>query len=594
MERKAPLTEPIISIVTGTYQRRAYLENMIGSVRDTVPVGLPVEFVVVDGGSTDGTLEWCKSQSDIRLIEHGALLGAIKAFTDGAKAASAPYVIMANDDVRFHQHGIVAALAHLETHPECGAVAFADNRATPGYAGGDYKVQSMTARDSSGKSVSVPYAQVGMFRKFLGDIAGWWGADHPIMSTGHTYGSDNFLSARIWELGYTVDDVPECRIDDYIPRDALRERNYAIEQRNPAVYYRVYPQGPEIPDAPQVDNPQGERLRILYAPLFEPGYPHQTQTKRGLREALQQVGLVYEWNYLLDDTPGLAERAAAWQPHLILLQLHGIDRINEADLVATRDVCPDAVIVNWNGDVYGEHLISAPMLSLLRHVDLQLVVNASVLPIYAEHGIKAAYWQVAYEPTDAATVAALKARVPAHDVVFLGNAYTRERKQLGDSLRAMRDTNLRSLNIGLYGFGWNQSDGSTLYEFNVGAALYQNAAIAIGDNDYLNETGFVSNRFFEALAAGAFLLHQRVNGLEDLTGLKAGVHYAEWQDADDLQRQIQHWLKPKQDAKRREIAAAGQMFVREHHSFEARVKELFEVLLPMIDEPVEEAEREPV
>jgi hypothetical protein len=580
---------PLLSLVTGTFNRLPHLEAWIGSARDTLPVGLSYEFVICDGGSTDGTLDYLRAQNeiygDVVLIEHGELRGAIRAFDDAARAAQGDYVLLGNDDTRFHPHALVAALAHLEAHPDCGAVAFRDNRPAPGYERQGYKVQTITARQN-GTPVSVPYPQVGLIRRWLGDEAGWWGSEHPVMGQGHTYGGDAFLGARIWELGYTVDELPLCRVDDLIPNDTLREINHRAEMRNPAVYYKVYPQGPELPDAPLIENPQEERLRILYAPIYEPGYPHHRTTKRGLREALQNVGLVYEWDYLSEPKPDLAARAEAWQPHVILLQCHGIDRITESDLAATREVCPEAVICNWNGDVFTEHLISAPMLSLLRHVDLQLVVNANVLSVYAQHGVKAAYWQVAYEPTDDAHLPPVK----AHDVVFLGNAYTPRRKALGEALRAVQ-----GLDVGLYGFGWSFPSGNTLYQFDVGAALYQHAKIAIGDNQYPDERGFVSNRFFEALAAGAFLLHQRVNGLEALTGLIAGVHYAEWIDADDLQRQIRHWLKPRQEAKRREIAAEGQRFVREHHSFDARVRELFEVLLPMVEgEPAQEMIRDPI
>lgn len=564
---------PVLSIVTGTYNRLPYLKRMIASVRASIPRGLDYECVVCDGGSTDGTLDWLRSLDDVVLIEHGALRGALTAFGDAARAATGDYVILANDDIVFHPGALVRALAHLEMTPTCGAVAFADDRPAPGYDAG-YKVQTISARQGR-KQVSVPYPQVGMVRRWLGNEVGWWGDQHPVMGTGRTYGGDNFLGARIWELGYTVDAVDGCRIDDLIPADPLREHNYAAEQQNPGVYYKVYPSGPKIASTPQCDNPQSERLRILYAPIFEPGYPQQKAGKRGLREALARAGLVYEWDYLGDVKPGLAERVREWQPHLVLLQLHGTDKVTERDLVDARQAAPEAVFLNWNGDVWPEHLISPDMLSLLRHVDLQLVVNARVVPLYAERGIRAAYWQVAYEPVDESQLPA----VAAHDVVFLANAYSTERKQLGKALATMA-----GVNVGLYGFGWPFPSGNTTYNFPATAALYRNAKIAIGDNQYPDETGFVSNRIFDALTAGAFLLHQHVSGLDELTDLRAGEHYVVWRTPDELQRAIRYWLEPKHAAERQRIASAGQAFVRAHHNFDARVAELFDTLLPMIED----------
>lgn len=180
---------------------------------------------------------------------------------------------------------------------------------------------------------------------------------------------------------------------------------------------------------------------------------------------------------------------------------------------------------------------------------------------------------MAYEPIDETALP----RVAAHDVVWLANGYTPARKALGELLRAMQ-----GVNVGLYGTGWRVPNGNTTYNFAAGAALYRQAKIALGDNQYPEQRGFVSNRIFEALANGAFLLHQRVDGLEELTGLKAGVHYVEWTTPQDLQQKIRWWLNPKHTRERRLIAEAGEQFVRERHSFDARVHELFEHILPEV------------
>src|SRR5690606_41940109 len=102
----------------------------------------------------------------------------------------------------------------------------------------------------------------------------------------------------------------------------------------------------------------------------------------------------------------------------------------------------------------------------------------------------------------------------AHEVVFLGNAYHPERKRWMAQLRNCVDS------IVLYGDGWGMfGAGNTLYDFAAGKAIYRAAKIALGDNQYPDAYGFVSNRLFQALAAGGcLLLHQTVPGLEELTG----------------------------------------------------------------------------
>jgi len=67
----------LLSIVTGTYNRLDLLQQMVASVRRSLYCGLPYEFIIVDGGSNDGTIEWCNLQSDVVLVAHGELRGAI-------------------------------------------------------------------------------------------------------------------------------------------------------------------------------------------------------------------------------------------------------------------------------------------------------------------------------------------------------------------------------------------------------------------------------------------------------------------------------------------------------------------------------------
>lgn len=561
----------MISLVTGTYNRLEQLRNMIESARAAAAAGLLSEVVVVDGGSTDGTLAWCREQFDVHLIEHGGLHGAIKAFCDGAKAARGDYVLMANDDIVFAPDSITRAAVYLETHPTCGAVAFADNRPAPGYGDG-YKVQLMDARNADDTvGMNVPYAQVGLFRRWLGDLCGWWGADDHVMQHAHTYGGDNYLSARIWEYGYRVDPVDGCRVDDLVHDDGLRERNLKREQKSSGTYYRRFPGGVYVGWREMPDNPQQEQMRILYAPLYEPGYGHY---KTGLRDALSEVGQVWEYDYMADKGASLVKRVATWQPHLLLTQVHSASDLPHDVICAAREQAPSMVVTNWNGDVYPDGLISDAMLAWLRGVDVQLTVNADVLDTYKAEGISAAYWQIGFEPVDEGDLP----DVPAHDVVFLGNCYSDKRRALGAALRR-----LNGVDVGIYGRGWPAdigADGECLYDFAKGRALYRNAKLAIGDNQWGDE-GFVSNRLFEALAAGgAMLLHQTVPGLHELTGLQDGTHYVSWRTPKDLRNAISIWTARGADDKRATIAQCGADFARTHHSFAARVRELFEGILP--------------
>lgn len=558
------MNKPLLSIVTGTYNRLDFARAMIKSVRDQLPPGFPYEIVLVDAGSTDGTEAWALSQPDVVFIQQGKKLGAIRAFDAGCAAARGEYVALLNDDVLVTDGALVRAMNYLDANPSCGAVAFMDNRRAPGYDTDAFKVQTIRAMTTDGRAADVVYAQCGMFRRWLGDLCGWWGSADTEWGEFHTYGGDSRLSAEIWRRGYTVEAVEGVSVVDRVAPDTLRQHNHEAEQRIGSAYYRLYPNGVPLSDLPKPPAPN-DTLRILYLPLFSPGYGRY---KTGLYDALARYGTVYELDYV-KHRGAFASAVAAFQPHLILTQFHDAGAVSAVTLEHARSFAPEAVVVNWCGDVYLDQLTAPPMLELLKHVDLQLVVNADALPIYAERGRIAAYWQIGYEPVPDELPDA-----KAHDLLFMANAYSPARKELSAVLRELTP------NVGLYGWGWDQPSGNSFYDFAQGAALYRRCKIAIGDNQY-GDKGFVSNRLFEALANGAFLLHQTIPGLEELTGLQDGVHYVAWNDYEDLRAKARSYLR--NDAERGRIAAAGEAFVRQRHSFDARVKELFEELLPALE-----------
>jgi glycosyltransferase involved in cell wall biosynthesis len=566
---------PILSLVSGTFNRLASLQRMIDSARYAIPRGLSYEIVLVDGGSTDGTLEWAAAQPNVRVIAHGELRGAIRAFCDGARAATGEYVLLANDDVTFEPLSIVAALSHLERTPSCGAVAFADNRTSLVRGDGtQYRVEAMGATAPDGRPTMVAYAQVGMFRRWLGNACGWWGDTDPVMSQARTYGGDNHLSSCIWEAGYTVDAVPQAVVADHIERDGLRDKNAAQGPLDSACYYRRFPTVHLPAQLATVE--ANNRLRILSLPVYEWTFPGKRNVEAGLTEALADYGLAFEWDYL-NEPIDLIALVRAWQPDLLLTQIQGVGRITPYMLASMRNAAPGMTAVNWNGDAHEAGLTSPGVLGLLRYVDLQTVINAKVLPDYGAFGVRAAYWQIGFKdpigtPPDQ----------PSYEVLLQMNCYNDVRTAMVAALRAMRLPDQRHPRLGVYG-NCTTADGNTHYDFARQRSLYANATITVGDT-YPGTYGFVSNRLFQALSAGAFLLQQHSEGLEQFTGLVAGVHYVEWVDLPDLKHKIVQWLDKSRGAERKQIADAGRDYVRANFSYAAQCRKLFEDLLPMIAE----------
>jgi glycosyltransferase involved in cell wall biosynthesis len=608
-----------ISIVSGTYNRLPYLQKMVLSVRNSLAgvYGLDYEIVLVDGGSSDTTQEWCKLQPDIRLIEHGKLVGAVKAFNDGAYAATGKYVIMANDDIEFVDNSILIAYAYMETHPNCGGGCFYQDR-----NGREWHVDGMQAVrvTGSGRSrrvqrVHVYYAQVGIFPKWLGDQVGWWcdeleyGRYLKDKNYGdqiglHTYGGDNELSAKIIDLGFTIDPIlpsePLAKITDKEADDDLRQINNidgahdpkAIRgghpdsfkfgqkwiNRNTILGVRGHYPGPILKDKPMISDPLPlpTKERVLYLPLFEQGYQVQKEQKRGLRDALANIAHVIEYDYMsryhaVGKSVMMAELhkiCKEFSPTIFISQLHNSDQISGVDIRALRNTCGGVRFVNWNGDYWPDQLLDERGLALARSFDLMTCINRDVVRQHQAAGINTHYWQIGWEPDG-------RDHEPAvfHDIVFLASGYSTARQQLGQYLAKL------PYSTGLYGNGWPEgvSKGENLYNFQEACRIYRGAKLAIGDSQW-PQSGFVSNRIFQILAAGnCTLCHQWFKDYEAL-GLVDNVNCIIWKDGADLGQKLKYWLSPANAARLKEISAAGERLAVSRHSFDSRVGELWQML----------------
>lgn len=592
---------------------------MVLSVRNSLSgiYGIEYEIILVDGGSSDTTQEWCKLQPDIKLIEHNELKGAVKAFNDGAFLATGKYVIMANDDIEFIGNSILLAYVYMETHSNCGGGCFYQDRNNR-----DWHVDGMQAVKITGEGkrrkverVHVYYAQVGIFPKWLGDQVGWWcdemeygrylkGKRYQGNIGLHTYGGDNELSAKIIDLGFTVDPIlpnePYAKIIDKEANDDLRLINNidgsndpkAIRgghpdsfkfgqkwiERNNRLGVRGHYPGPILKSKLMISNPNPivSKERVLYLPLFEQGWQVQKAQKIGLREALAKIALVREFDYMYEynQSPSgmvvkLFEICRQFRPTIVLTQLHNSDQINSDDIRGLREMCLSSTkFINWNGDYWPEQLLDKKGLNLARSFDLMTSVNRDVVREHQVQGINTQYWQIGWEPEG-------RRYEPEvfFDVVFLASGYSGKRQELG------RFLNSQDFTLGLYGNGWpnGMSKGENLYNFKEACKIYRGAKIAIGDSQW-PESGFVSNRIFQILVAGhCVLCHQWFSGYEQL-GLVDKVNCLIWKDLADLSVILDYWLSDTISQRRDIIAANGERLALERHSFDSRVSELWDML----------------
>ncbi len=188
------MDNPTLSVVFATLNRKHYLRKCLDSIYSSAR-GLSVEVVVVDGGSTDGSLDLLRaeqSEGKIRLLEQGRVLGAVRAFNAGFALANGEYVANFNDDAEYVGDTLVQACKMLDERADVGQVAI-----PYGHPG---ETPECSMKTVAGRAVL--YANFGVTRKWLGDAVGWWG-DYLFR-----YAGDNELSMQVFAAGYLVAPLP--------------------------------------------------------------------------------------------------------------------------------------------------------------------------------------------------------------------------------------------------------------------------------------------------------------------------------------------------------------------------------------------------
>ncbi|MGC8777295.1 MAG: glycosyltransferase, partial [Candidatus Caldatribacteriaceae bacterium] len=199
----------LTSLVILTRNNLEYTKMCLESIRKYTPE--PHEIIVVDNGSTDGTVEYVKAQPDVRLIENGYNLGFALGNNRGLREARGEYIVFLNNDVVVTEGWLTRLLACAREDAKVGAVGPRSNyvaglQLVPQVPyGEDMEAMQRFARnwslENAGKWETVPRV-IGFCMLVKREVIEKIGGFDPLFGTGN-FEDDDFC-LRLQLAGFTI------------------------------------------------------------------------------------------------------------------------------------------------------------------------------------------------------------------------------------------------------------------------------------------------------------------------------------------------------------------------------------------------------
>jgi hypothetical protein len=163
----------------------------------------------------------------------------------------------------------------------------------------------------------------------------------------------------------------------------------------------------------------------------------------------------------------------------------------------------------------------------------------------------------------------LDPRKPIYDLCFIGACDARRKRWVSKLVTKF------NCNFSIHAMGkLNEVRGWNMAE----AYAQSKIAFNIQREIFLKPGPFItSNRAYNAMGSGCFFINHYVNQMELLW--QEGVHCVTYNDSyEELEAKIRFWLAQENEAKREEIARAGQDDVLKYHTLECRIAQYWRIM----------------
>lgn len=112
-----------VSAIIISLNSKHYLEGCIDTWKQSDWGSIRHEIIVVDNGSTDGSLELLQERyPEVRVIANEKNVGFCPAGNQGAEAAYGKYLFFLNDDILIEPDAVPKLVTWMDAHPEAGMI----------------------------------------------------------------------------------------------------------------------------------------------------------------------------------------------------------------------------------------------------------------------------------------------------------------------------------------------------------------------------------------------------------------------------------------------------------------------------------------
>lgn len=252
--------KPTISIVLSTYNRKHFLKETIKSIRNN-NINVLYEIIVIDGGSSDGSIKYLVDQKDIiTIVQYNRGEWKNKPIERRSwgyfmniafKACHGDYIVMLSDDCIILPDSVMNAYRLFLDNKDkkIGAVAFYFR---------DYPIQRYYSVLYTFKHTL--FVNHGMYSKKALEDAGYIDEDNY-----EFYYADGDLCAKIWTEGYKIIDSEKSVVEHFFhANEDVRSSNYLNKYENFETFKRKWR---DIFYTPEVYNVRAKKNLNFVDPL---------------------------------------------------------------------------------------------------------------------------------------------------------------------------------------------------------------------------------------------------------------------------------------------------------------------------------------